>query len=187
MAPPCGRLFDVTDAFTTALIAELGKKTGVCWLRYDDGSGAAARPRAVWHLWYDDALHLVAGGKEQPLPGIADADRVEVVMRSKENGGRLVSWVGKVSVVRPSDEAWEDVTSSLVADRLNLEDLGTAQQEWAAHSVVVRIDPTGELLESPGSLGEESHVAVPPPTTATTRGPLPRILHRRQRRRPGLS
>ncbi|MGE5719363.1 MAG: hypothetical protein ACM3XQ_05775, partial [Nocardioidaceae bacterium] len=68
----------MTDPFTTALIAELGKKTGVCWLRYDSErpGGTPQRARAAWHVWYDDALHLVAGGGEQPLPGIADAERV---------------------------------------------------------------------------------------------------------------
>jgi hypothetical protein len=177
----------VTDTFTTALIAELGKKTGVCWLRYAGPEDSAPRTRAAWHIWYDDALHLVAGGNEQPLPGIADADRVEVIMRSKENGGRLVTWVGSVSVVRPTDEAWEDVTTALVSDRLNLDDLNTVKPEWAADSVVVRIDPTGELLEQPGSLSDEAHSAPPPATDATTRGALPRVLHRRQRRRRDLS
>jgi hypothetical protein len=166
----------VTEAFTTALIAELGKKTGVCWLRYDqpggadlaaDGADGSGRARAAWHVWYDDALHLVADGPEQPLPGIAEAGRVEVTMRSKENGGRLLTWVGRVSVVRPGEGAWEPVTDALVSDRLNLEDLGSAKDEWAAHSVVVRIDPTGDLLEE--------------------RGPLPRVLHRRSRGRPDLS
>ena len=177
----------VTDPFTIALIAELGKKTGVCWLRYDEPGGAPPRQRAVWHVWYDDALHLVAGGDEQQLPGIADAERVEVTMRSKENGGRLVTWVGDVSVVRPADEAWEDVTSALVSDRLNLDDLSTAKDTWAADSVVVRIDPTAEVLERPGDLSDEAHVAPPLPTPATTRGALPRVLHRRQRRRRDLS
>ena len=180
----------MTDPFTTALIAELGKKTGVCWLRYDSGEpggGTSPRARAAWHVWYDDALHLVAGGDEQPLPGIAKAERVEVVMRSKENGGRLVSWVGRVSVVRPDDEAWDDVTTALVADRLNLEDLTTAKDAWARRSVVVRIDPTGDLVEQPGALSDEAHNAPPVPTPATNRGALPRVLHRRQRRRPGLS
>jgi hypothetical protein len=179
----------VTEAFTTALIAELGKKTGVCWLRYDepDGSGEAGLPRPAWHIWYDDALHVVAGGDEQPLPGIEEAGRVEVTMRSKESGGRLLTWVGAVSVVRPSDEAWDDVTAALVSDRLNLEDLTTAKDAWAARSVVVRIEPTGELLEQPGSLRDDARAAPPPPTTATTRGRLPRVLHRRQRRGPGLS
>ncbi len=185
-----GRLWQarsVTEAFTTALIAELAKKTGVCWLRYDDGdTGSPARPRAAWHVWHDDALHLVAGGTEQPLPGLEHADRVEVTLRSKENGGRLVTWVGRPSAVRPDDQAWADVTDALVSDRLNLDDLATAKDEWAAHSVVLRIDPTGELAEQPGSLSSEDHAAPPPPTEATTRGPLPRVLHRRRRTRPGL-
>lgn len=178
----------MTETFTTALVAELGKKTGVCWLRYDDpDSGGPARTRAAWHVWYDDALHLVAGGEEQPLPGLDEVDRVEVTMRSKENGGRLLTWVGRVSVVSPDDEAWDEVTTALVADRLNLDDLSTAKDDWAAHSVVLRVDPTGELVEQPGALSSEDHAAPPAPTGATTRGPLPRVLHRRQRRRPGLS
>lgn len=180
----------MTEAFTTALIAELGKKTGVCWLRYDDGTvhqGATLPSRPAWHVWYDDALHVVAGGDEQPLPWLEEADRVEVTMRSKESGGRLMTWVGRVSVVSPTDDAWDDVTTALVADRLNLEDLSTAKDTWARDSVVMRIDPTGELLEQPGSLSDEQHAAPPAATPATTRGALPRVLHRRQRRRPGLT
>ncbi|MGZ4470957.1 MAG: hypothetical protein ACXVXM_03225 [Nocardioidaceae bacterium] len=172
----------MTDqAFARGLIAELGKKTGVSWVRYAD------RSHAVWHLWYDDALCLVSGGDEQPLPGIEDVDRVEVVMRSKENGGRLVTWVGEVSVVRPEDELWEPVTTALVADRLNLDDLATAAKGWAEGSVVTRIVPTGEVLESPGDLDDAAHLQAPRPTPATTRGLLPRVLHRRKKRRPRLS
>ena len=169
------------DAFTAALTAEVGKKTGVCWLRYD------GRDHAVWHLWHDDALYVVSGGNEQPLPGIESADTVEVVMRSKENGGRLLTWEGTVSVVRPGDELWEPVTTALVADRLNLADLEVAADDWAAHSVVSRIVPTARVVEAPGALPDDAHLAVPQETTATTRGPLPRILHRRVRRRPRLS
>ena len=171
----------MSEAFTSALIAELGKKTSVCWLRYDGGEHAA------WHVWVDDALHLVAGGDEQPLPDIEDVDRVEVVMRSKENWGRLVTWVGSVTRLTPADEAWEPVTAALVSGRLNLEQLVGTPERWAEHSVVVRVEPTGEVLESPGALSAESHRATPRATGATTRGALPRVLHRRQRRRPDLT
>lgn len=171
----------MTDPFALALVAELGKKTGVCWLRYD------GREHAVWHVWLDEALHVVSGGDEQPLPDIEDADRVEVVMRSKENGGRLVTWVGTATVVHPEDETWPEVTAALVSGRLNLADLTTAAQGWAERSVVTRIEPTGEVLEQPGALGSEDHAAAPRPTSATTRGALPRVLHRRKRRRPDLS
>ena len=194
------------DAFTAALIAELAKKTGVCWLRYDvpadtydaqgrpisdahpsDADEQGPAPRAAWHVWLDDALYLVSGGEEQHLPGIDKVDRVEVIMRSKENGGRLVTWVGRASVVRPDDELWEPATTALVSERLNLDDLAAAAAEWAARSVVTRIVPTGEVLEEPGRLSDASHAAPPPPTGAITRGRLPKVLHRRVRRRPKLS
>jgi hypothetical protein len=167
--------------FTHGLIAELGKKTGVSWIRF------GGRTHAVWHLWYDDALYLVSGGDEQPLPGIEDVTQVEVVMRSKENGGRLLTWVGSVSVVPPEDARWDEVTAALIPGRLNLDDLSTAARHWAEHSVVSRIVPTGEVLEAPGELSDAAHLGVPPETPATTRGPLPRILHRRVTRRPKLS
>ena len=168
-------------ALDAALVAELAKKTGVCWLRYGGTTHAA------WHVWVSDALFVVSGGAEQPLPGIADQARTEVVMRSKENGGRLLTWVGSVSVVRPEDELWEPVTAALVAGRLNLRDLAAAPEEWARNSVVTRIAPTGEYVERPGSLSDEAHLAAPAPTPAITRGRLPRVLHRRGTRRPRLS
>jgi hypothetical protein len=173
---------------TPALVAELGKKTGVSWLRY----GAPDRPaHAAWHVWLDTgdggALYVVSGGTEQPLPGLDRAARVEVTMRSKDNGGRLVTWVADASRVTPGDELWQPVTAALVAGRLNLPDLATAADGWAESSVVTRLVPTGEVVETPGDLSEEHHRAVPPDTPATTRGALPKVLHRRVRRRPKLS
>lgn len=175
-----------SEAFADALVAELAKKTSTSWLRYDPGSGEPTT-HAVWHVWLDGALCLVSGGREQPLPGIDEADRVEVTMRSKESGGRLLTWVAEPHVVRPGDELWEPVTTALVAGRLNLEDLGTAADDWAEHSLVTRLVPTGELVEQPGSLSSDAHRAEPRPTPATTRGRLPKVLHRRVRRRPKLS
>jgi hypothetical protein len=169
------------DGLTAALVAEVAKKTAVSWLRYGEAT------HAVWHVWHEDALCLVSGGPEQPLPDIPDGARVEVVMRSKDNGGRLVTWVGEASVVRPDEELWEPTTAVLVRDRLNLADLTTAADEWARTSVVRRIRPTGEVVESPGALTDDDHRAPPAATPATTRGPLPRVLHRRVRRRPRLS
>lgn len=169
------------NAFTAALTEEVSKKSAVCWLRYDGVE------HAVWHVWLDDSLYVVSGGTEQPLPGIEDVTTVEVIMRSKDSGGRLVTWVGAASVVHPTDELWAPVTTALVADRLNLDDLQTAASRWAEHSVVTRITPTGRVVESPGDLGADAHLATPKPTEAITRGPLPKVLHRRSKRRPKLS
>jgi hypothetical protein len=174
----------VTDL---ALIAELSKKTGVSWLSAADVDTRDTRTYAVWHVWHDDALCLVSGGGEQPMPDLDDEARVVVTQRSKDDGGRLVSWVGTAHVVRPGSPEWESVTPALVTDRLNLADPSAAADEWARTSVVRRVVPTGEVLESPGNLSEEDHRAAPEPTPATTRGRLPKVLHRRVRRRPRLS
>jgi hypothetical protein len=108
-------------------------------VRYD------GRDHAVWHVWHDDALCLVSGGEEQPLPDLPDGALVEVVMRSKDTGGRVLTWVGRVSVVLPEEEAWAGTTAALVAGRLNLRDPATAAERWASSSVVRRITPTGEV------------------------------------------
>ena len=121
------------------LIAELARKSGVCWLRRPAESAHAA-----WHVWHDDALCLISGGDEQRLPPLEDGGLVEVLMRSKDTGGRVLTWVGRVSVVRPEDPAWARTTAALVAGRLNLRDLTTAADRWARESVVHRIVPTGE-------------------------------------------
>ncbi len=173
-------------SLTAALIAELAKKTSVCWLRYAVGDDPATE-HAAWHVWHDDALLLVSGGPEQPLPGIAETDRVEVTMRSKDNGGRLVTWVGRPVTLRPGSEAWEPAVAALAAARLNIPSLTETPKTWAAESVVTRVQPTGEVLEEPGALPADSLAAPPRPTRAVTRGALPRVLHRRQRRRPRLS
>ena len=171
---------DPTALLRAALVAELAKKTAVSWVRH------AGRTYAVWHVWADDALCLVSGGDEQRLPEIPDGEHVEVVMRSKDTGGRLLTWVAHTSVVRPGDAAWEPTTSALVSARLNLDDPSSTAARWAEHSVVRRLVPDGEFVESPGALTDDAHRAVPPQTPATTRGALPRVLHRRVERRPRL-
>jgi hypothetical protein len=138
-------------------------------------------------VWHDDALLLVSGGDEQQLPGIDHADRVEVTMRSLDTGGRLLTWVGSAETVRPESDLWAEATAALAAARLSIPSLTETPRQWAVSSTVTRVVPTGELLEEPGRLPTADHAATPAPTPATTRGPLPRVLHRRQRRRPPLT
>jgi hypothetical protein len=171
---------DPAAQLRTALVAELAKKSAVSWVRH------GGRSHAVWHVWSDGALCLVSGGGEQPLPDVPDGEHVEVVMRSRDTGGRLLTWVARTSVVHPGDELWEPTTTALVGARLNLDDPAATPARWAASSVVRRLVPDGEFVESPGDLSDADHRAVPEATPATTRGPLPRVLHRRVERRPRL-
>lgn len=122
-----------------AVLAELGRRTDVCWVR------VGAVTQAVWHAWVEadgvGALAVVSGGEEQPFPEVADGGRVEVVMRSKDTGGRVLVWDGLARVVRPGDAWWEPSVAALVARRLNLRDPDTVPGRWAEGSVVRRIVP----------------------------------------------
>lgn len=146
-----------------SLIAELGRKTSICWIGYDEVEHPA------WHVWHADALLVVSGGDEQRLPGIEAAETVTVTMRSKDDRSRQVTWVGVATTIAPESDDWADAVRALVSQRLSLPSPSDAPALWAEQSVVTRILPTGETLEAPGSLSRESHVAPPLPTAATTR------------------
>lgn len=151
-----------------ALIEEACKKSGLIWVAV-----SGLRDRAAWHVWHEQdgrgAVYVVIGGGEQSLPGLADGITVRVTVRSKDKGGRLVSWPGVVARVVPGSEEWAAVVPTLHAKRLNARD-GEAQPErWAANSAVFRIRPHGAPFEGPGRYATASGAAPVPPSPATTR------------------
>ncbi|MBO0773839.1 MAG: hypothetical protein J2P35_20500 [Actinobacteria bacterium] len=116
-----------------ALIAEATKRAGLIWI-----SAGPGRPHPAWHVWLaaggqpgggqsggggqpgqPGAAYVLTGPGEQPLPWLADADRVTVTVPSKDTGGLLVSWTAAVSRVAPGGAEWDAVTSLLLAGRLN--------------------------------------------------------------------
>jgi hypothetical protein len=163
------------------LIAEGMAKSSVCWLEYDN----VPRPRAAWHVWQDGAAYLVSGGDEQLLPGLDVAREVRVTVRSKDNGARLVTWVARPEPLRRGSPEWRQAANMLSAQRLN----GRSEDRilfWAADSTIVKLTPTGRIVEHPGTRSTADHAAPPPPSPATTRGPVPRVVHRRPTRPPAL-
>lgn len=169
--------------FHAALVEQVMKKTGICWVRWTGSD----RDHAVWHLWHDGAAYVVSGGDEQPLPGIADVAAATVLARTKDSRARLVGWHATVTTVAPDDADWDTVVGLLQADRLNLPDPDSVRERWAARCTITRFTPTGEVDDAPGDYPDADLAAAPLPTSATTRGKLPRVLHRRQERRPDLS
>lgn len=168
-------------AVSSEVVDEATKKSGLVWI-----SVGGAPPRAVWHLWHEGAAYVVSGGTEQPVPGLAEATTAAVTVRSKDKGGRLVTWRARVEPVEPDGERWREVVPLLLAKRLNTRDGEAAPGRWAAESTIRRLVPTGELLEAPGSLPSGSLAEPPRPTPATTATPPPFTLdrwwrHRRQR------
>lgn len=168
-----------SELLDRALVEEATKKSGLVWVR---GAGAPAA-RALWHAWHDQAVCLVGDGPgEQPLPGLADGGSAEVTVRSKDKGGRLVTWTATVSELPAGSAEWEAAVTELKGKRLNAVDGEAMTDRWSRECRVLRLTPTGATAALP-----DGPLAAPPlPTPATTRRPvpaaLPRLLAKRRRR-----
>jgi hypothetical protein len=167
-----------SELLDQALVEEATKKSGLVWV---NGPGVPAR--ALWHVWHEGAACLIGDGPgEQPLPGLVDGGPAEVTVRSKDKGGRLVSWTAKVVELAPDSEAWTATVAELKGKRLNAPDGEAMTARWARECRVLRLEPTGATAELP-----EGSLAEPPlPSPATTRQPvpagLPRLLLKKRKR-----
>ncbi|MGW3139893.1 hypothetical protein [Streptomyces sp. NPDC001139] len=168
-----------SELLDQALVEEATKKSGLIWVR-----GAGVPARALWHVWHEGAACVVGDGPgEQPLSGLADGGPAEVTVRSKDKGGRLVTWPATVVELASGSEAWQAAVAELKGKRLNAPDGEAMPQRWARECRVLRLEPAGTPVPLPdGSLAE-----APLPTPATTRRPvpagLPRLLFKKKRGR----
>ncbi|MEU1475660.1 hypothetical protein [Streptomyces sp. NPDC005760] len=167
-----------SELLDRALVEEATKKSGLIWVK-----GAEGPARALWHVWHEGAACLVGDGPgEQPLPGLTDGGAAEVTVRSKDKGGRLVSWAARVVELAPGSEAWDAAVAELKGKRLNAPDGEAMTDRWSRECRVLRLEPTGSTAPLP-----DGDLAEPPlPTPATTREPipagLPRLLMKRRKR-----
>lgn len=159
--------------FLTALVAEASRKSGLLWVTVGD-----RRARPVWHVWHEGGAYIVLGGVEQDLPGLETVRTVTVTVRSKDKGGRLLSWIAKPRRVAPDGQEWSAVVALLHAQRLNPADGEEQPNRWRRDSQVYRLEPTGIVTERPGAMPDTSQAAPPPPSPAITRGRLPFVLGR---------
>ncbi|MDL4819787.1 hypothetical protein [Actinomadura opuntiae] len=158
-----------------ALVEEAAKKSGLLWL---DLPGLP-QPRAAWHVWHDGSAYVLTGGEgEQPLPGLPEADRVTVILRSKDKGGRLVTFTADCAPVEPGTELWDEVAPLLAKERLNARTHEGQLETWADESWIVRLTPA-ETADDPEPGGYAT--VRPVPTPATTAGPPPRMFGGRRR------
>ncbi|MET9623632.1 hypothetical protein ABZZ37_23140 [Streptomyces sp. NPDC006464] len=161
-----------------ALVEEATKKSGLIWVR-----GDAPVARALWHVWFDGAAHVVGDGPgEQPLPGLTAGATAEVTVRSKDKGGRLVTWTAAVRELAAGSPEWDAAVAELKGKRLNAPDGETMPERWSRECRVLRLEP----VDSTTDLPDGSLAAVPQPSEAITRRPvpaaLPRLLLRRRKR-----
>ncbi len=158
------------------LVDEAMKKSGLIWV----STPAVPAGRAFWHSWLDSTAYLLTGPGEQPDPGWTAGSQVSVLVRSKDNAHRLVTWDAIVTPVDPADDDWEAATTALAAGRLNLSESAQAPSRWASGTArVYRLQSTGTIGEGPGSYADASHRAAPVPTSATTTVGKPWVLHKR--------
>ena len=151
----------------TRLVHEAASKSGLLWIRIPGGGS-----HPVWHVWHDDgdergtgpALYVVSGPGEQSLPWLPA--EVEVLFRSKDTGGRLLTVHAAVTELVPEDPAWEAAVEVLRPERLNA--VGDVAQRWAASCTIHVLRPHGRLLEGPGAYGDDSGATAVHPSSAAT-------------------
>ncbi|MFR9674320.1 hypothetical protein [Streptomyces sp. TR06-5] len=183
-----------TEDLDRALIEETAKKSALLWVRGPEGP---ARP--LWHVWHEGAVCLVGrssdapgpdrdpGRTEQPLAGLGltDGGTATVTARSKDKGGRLISWPARVVEPAPGSPEWSETVARLRPKRLNAPDADAVAERWARECRVLRLEPAGACSQRPGRMPDAAHTAAPLPTPATTRrrapAGLPKLLLRRRR------
>ncbi|MFD5794551.1 hypothetical protein [Streptomyces diastatochromogenes] len=168
-----------SELLDLALIEEASKKSGLIWVKGADAPAA----RALWHVWHEGAVCLVGDGPgEQPLPGLTDGGSAEVTVRSKDKGGRLVSWAATVSELAAGSPEWEATVAELKGKRLNAPDGEEMPGRWARECRVLRLVPTGSSVPLPS----DNLASRPLPSPATTRQPipagLPKLLAKRRKK-----
>jgi hypothetical protein len=165
-----------------ALLAEAAAKSGLLWIRPDGQD----RSWPAWHVWHDGAVLVVSGPGEQDLPPLEGP--VELLLRSKDAGSRLLRVPATARTLPEDDERWAAAAAALAASRLNAT-TSPAQlpERWRGRNPVTELRAAGDALEQPGRYDDASGAAPPAPTTATTAAWRPWHLRGRRRRLPWRS
>ena len=154
-----------------ALIAEATKRAGLIWITIDGQD----RPHPAWHVWRGGtgrpgpgspgAAYVVTGPGEQPLPGLAAAGRVTVIVAANQAAGGRLEWSAAVGRVEPGSGEWDEVIGPLVAGRLNAvlaEGETSPAQRWARSGAIFRLAPVPEdMAPEDAALGSRDDGAAP--------------------------
>jgi hypothetical protein len=169
-----------------ALIAEATKRAGLIWIVIEGQD----RPCPAWHVWRAEAgpespgaAYVVTGTGEQPLPGLADADRVTVIVAGGQASGGRVAWTAAVTRVEPGSGEWDEVIGQLVAGRLNAvlaEGETSPAQRWAASGAVFRLAPLDAAPADTAPV-DAAPVDAEAPNSRTELPAAPPAVHPRRR------
>lgn len=153
----------------TRLLAEAANKSDVAWLRLPDG---ATHP--IWFVWHDDgnprgagpALYIVSGPGEQPLPWLPS--EVEVIFRSKDTRGRLLTVTAAVREIPPESPQWSRAAEVLRPERLNT--TGDVEVRWRESATIHVLAPHGRPSDEI-TRGAGRRLLEPAPSTTAVRRP----------------
>lgn len=159
------------------LLTEAMKKAGLLWVAAPGQPGTGA-----WYAWHEGVAYVLTGPGEQSLPALVGVDRCAVTVRSNDKGTRILTWEAAVGTVEPGTDEWAAIAPLLQGKRLNLPDGEAAVERWARECTVLRLEPTGRVLEAGETLPDSALAAPPRPTPATTRVTIPFTVGRRARR-----
>ena len=156
------RVVTVLTPDDAALIAQGCTTSSVLWVR----TVASSRHHLAWHVWHDDAVHVVYGVGEQMLPLLSG--QVEVVVPSKDSGARLVTFVAQADLLPARSPAWEAAATALSASRLNTPDPQRQRDRWATGALITRLTPVYLAAAGAGTDLSPAGSAPPPESGATT-------------------
>ena len=150
----------MSEVNLSALTTEALSKSDVLWLRVD------GRERLSWFASGADELAgqvlLVSGGSEADLGTLPE--QVEVILRSKGDGGRLLTLRARAQALSPGNPWWEPAAAALLAERLNAP--ADLLDRWRAGSTIWLLSPFGLPVQAPGRSGPDGSARADAPITA---------------------
>lgn len=154
----------MSEVNLSALTTEALNKSGVLWLRLAD------RERLTWFATGSEDLDghvlLVSGGAEAdlgPLP-----EQLEIILRSKGDGGRLLTLRARTQTITPDNPWWQPATTALLGERLNAP--ADLLDRWRSESTVWLLSPFGAPVQAPGRPGPQGSERVDAATTVGAAG-----------------
>ena len=156
-----------------ALVEEVCKKSSLVWLR----PVGATTPSRSGTPGSTAPCTSSPAASSSPCSDAPDGSEVDVTARSKDTGGRVVTFRTVVRDLEPDGAAWTTVVAELHGKRLNAPDGEEQPARWARESRVLRLDPADRLVEGPGHLSHRSHAAEPVPLDRDD--PRTAAVHRR--------
>jgi hypothetical protein len=126
----------------TDVLSEALKKSTVVWVEVPGEGGTDGRAVPVWYGILDGRVYVLVGGSEQHVSGLAEASRVVLVARSKEQQSLVAEVEASARVVDPKDPLYDRVVPVLLPRRLNLRDGEQAPDRWRKECTLVELTPS---------------------------------------------